>query len=104
MIKNQANKCARMLRKSFADRLDISVREAVSEIGGGSLSTEQLPTFVVAVAPKQGTVDELAGKLRLASTPVFGRVADNSLLLDFRTVLKGEEKIVIRAFEEMFKK
>jgi len=104
MIKNQANKCARMLRKSFADRLDISVREAVSEIGGGSLSTEQLPTFVVAVTPKQGTVDELAGKLRLASTPVFGRVADNSLLLDFRTVLKGEEKIVIRAFEEMFKK
>ena len=103
-IKNQATKCARLLRKSCADRLDVSVREAVSEIGGGSLSTEQLPTFVVAVVPKRGTVDELAGKLRRATIPVFGRVADNSLLLDFRTVLKGEEKIVIRAFEEILKK
>jgi L-seryl-tRNA(Ser) seleniumtransferase len=67
------------------------------------LSTEQLPTYVVAVSPLQGSVDELARKLRRASSPVFGRVAENSLLLDFRTVLDGEEKIMIRMFGEIFK-
>lgn len=103
-IKKQAQKCARMLGKSFGDRLDISVREAVSEIGGGSLSTEQLPTYVVAVVPKRGSVDELAGKLRRASSPVFGRVAEDSLFLDFRTVLQGEEKIIYRTFEEILTK
>jgi L-seryl-tRNA(Ser) seleniumtransferase len=102
-IKKQADKFCRKLRKSFSDRIDASVRQAVSEIGGGSLSTEQLPTYVVAVSPLQGSVDELARKLRRASSPVFGRVAENSLLLDFRTVLDGEEKIMIRMFGEIFK-
>jgi len=102
-VKKQADKFCRKLKKSFSDRIDASVRPAVSEIGGGSLSTEQLSTYVVAVSPRQGSVDELARKLRLASTPVFGRVAENCLLLDFRTVLEGEEKIMIRMFQEIFK-
>jgi len=101
-VRSQAVKCANALKKKFALHLEVSVRESVSEIGGGSLSTEQLPTCVVSVIPKRGTVDELARKLRLVAVPVFGRVAENSLLLDFRTVLKGEEKLVIRAFEEIF--
>jgi len=102
-IKRQASKCARALKKSFPRQLDISVESAVSEIGGGSLSTEQLPTFVVAVRSKTIPVQDLARSLRQCVTPVFGRVADNKLLLDFRTVLKGEEKIILEAFKAVLK-
>jgi len=97
-IKRQANKCARQLKKLHSSKLDISVKADVSEIGGGSLSTEELPTFVVAVKSKQMSIQELAKKLRQHCIPVYGRVSEDTLLLDFRTVLKGEEKIIVEAF------
>lgn len=101
-IKRQAKKCARMLQK-FSNKIEISVREAVSEIGGGSLSTEELPTFVVAVKPKTMKVDDLARLLRQYRIPIFGRVSEDTLLLDFRTVLRNEEKIIAEAFDEVLK-
>jgi L-seryl-tRNA(Ser) seleniumtransferase len=102
-IKRHANKCARALKKDFSDNIDISVRKDVSQIGGGSLSTEELPTFVVAVQPKSGSPAELARALRMCDTPVYGRVAEDAILLDFRTILTGEEKFIIQAFREIFK-
>ncbi|UCG91193.1 MAG: L-seryl-tRNA(Sec) selenium transferase [candidate division WOR-3 bacterium] len=101
-IKTQAKKCAHMLHK-YSTKMDISVKEAVSEIGGGSLSTEQLPTFVVALKPKTMKVDDLARSLRQYHIPIFGRVSEDTLLLDFRTVLKNEEKIIAEAFDEILK-
>jgi L-seryl-tRNA(Ser) seleniumtransferase len=79
------------------------VKSAVSEIGGGSLSTEQLPTFVVVIRSKTIPIQNLARALRLYEKPVFGRVAENGLFLDFRTVLKGEEKIILEAFNAVLK-
>jgi len=102
-IKRQAMHCARTLKKTFDQTLDISVKTAVSEIGGGSLSTEQLPTYVVAIKPKNMRAEDLARALRLYHKPVFGRVNEDTLLLDFRTVLKREEKIIIEAFTTVLK-
>ena len=103
-IKKHANSCARALKKAHSARLEISVESAVSEIGGGSLSTEQLPTYVVAIKSKAIPVQSLARALRLYEKPVFGRVAENRLLLDFRTVFKGEEKTILEAFDAVLKR
>jgi L-seryl-tRNA(Ser) seleniumtransferase len=97
-IKNQANRCARALRATCGSDLEVSIRPDVSEIGGGSLSTEQLPTFVLAFKSKSMSVQDLARALRRYEKPIFGRIADDALLLDFRTVLEGEEKIILEAF------
>lgn len=97
-IKKQARHCAKALVRDFGGDVDVSVMQSVSEIGGGSLTTEQLPTYAVAVKPRALSASDLARALRLCRIPVYGRVADNTLLLDFRTVLPGEEKIMLEAF------
>lgn len=102
-IKRHANKCARVLKKDFSEQLDITVQKDVSQIGGGSLSTEELPTYVVAVKPKTGSLTDLARSLRMCDIPVYGRVSEDAILLDFRTVLNGEEKFIVQAFEEILK-
>jgi L-seryl-tRNA(Ser) seleniumtransferase len=98
-IKRQAKRCADMLKRQFSSKLDVSLNPAVSEIGGGALSTEELPTFVVTIRPKTMKVEDLARALRRYRIPIFGRVSADSLLLDFRTVLKDEEKIIVEAFK-----
>ncbi len=100
-IKRHAKQCASSLKRQFGTRLEISVKEDVSEIGGGSLSTEQLPTYVVAIRPKKMAAGDLARALRKYRTPIYGRVSENTLLLDFRTVLRGEEKTIIQAFKDI---
>ncbi len=102
-IKTQAAGMAGKLNKEFGSILDVKVKPAKSEIGGGSLSTEELETFVVAIKPKNMSAQALAKKLRQYKIPIFGRVAENSLLLDFRTILKGEEKIIVEAFKSILK-
>jgi len=93
-IKKQAKWCA---RKLSGLPIKLEVKWSVSEIGGGSLSTEQLPTYVLAVKSEKITAEKLAKKLRLYNPPIFGRIEDDFYLIDFRTVFKGEEKIIVEA-------
>jgi L-seryl-tRNA(Ser) seleniumtransferase len=102
-IKRQAMRCAHRIKKQLATRVDISVDSSVSEIGGGSLSTEELPTYVVSIKSNSMRVDDLARALRKCRIPIFGRVKEGTLLLDFRTVLKDEEKFIIEAVTTILK-
>jgi len=100
-VKRHTSRCAKVLKKNWEAELDITMQKDVSEIGGGSLSTEQLPTYVVAVKPKTMSVQELGRGLRMCDVPVYARVSEDAILLDFRTVLKGEEKFIIDAFKKV---
>ncbi|UCF69888.1 MAG: L-seryl-tRNA(Sec) selenium transferase [candidate division WOR-3 bacterium] len=102
-VKKAANRCARVLRKSYGKDLQIDVKPDMSEVGGGSLSTEQLPTYVVTIRSRSVNAQELAKALRRYERPIFGRVAEGTLLLDFRTVFKDEEKIILQAFKTIMK-
>ena len=70
----------------------VDVVETTSAIGGGSLPGDTLPTWALQVRPPNGvTVDSLAKSLRTGPTPVLGRIDDDALLLDPRTVLPEQE-------------
>jgi L-seryl-tRNA(Ser) seleniumtransferase len=64
-----------------------------STIGGGSLPGEMLPTFVLAIQVKQ--VDKALAQLRKNTPPIIGRIKDDRILFDPRTVLNSEEKILL---------
>jgi len=71
-------------------------------IGGGSLPGSTLPTKLVAINGKQGrgnVVLSLARRLRHNVPPIIGRVSDDVLLLDPRTVLGEEDNIVLQAIK-----
>jgi L-seryl-tRNA(Ser) seleniumtransferase len=76
-----------------------SVERSQSTIGGGSLPGETLPTWTVALTclDVTGGAEGLAQRLRAASPPVVGRIQDDRLLLDPRTVLPEEESHLIEA-------
>ena len=76
------------------------VVDGESMIGGGSLPGSTLPTRLVAIGGgeiKKGRniAQTMARKLRNGQTPVIGRISDNVLLLDPRSVLTEEDRTVI---------
>jgi L-seryl-tRNA(Ser) seleniumtransferase len=72
------------------------VRPDRSTVGGGSLPGETLPTSVLAIRTGKNP-DVLTAALRSQEMPVIGRIQDDELLLDPRTVLPEQDKLVAAA-------
>jgi L-seryl-tRNA(Ser) seleniumtransferase len=73
--------------------------EARAQLGGGSLPDQSIPTWCVAVTPAHDTVDTLARKLRLGTPPVFGRIQNERLLLDLRSVFPAQDMQLVQALD-----
>jgi L-seryl-tRNA(Ser) seleniumtransferase len=73
-----------------------------STVGGGSLPGETLPTTLLALDAGNVpmTLDELAKRLRLRSSPIIVRILRDALLVDPRTVLEEQDNEVVQAFVE----
>ena len=94
-MRERAEKLASGLRQA-APGLDVDVSPSVARSGGGTLPVYEISSFAVRIA---GTdADLLAEKLRAASLPVVGRVYENRLWLDVRTLLPGDEEAILEAF------
>jgi L-seryl-tRNA(Ser) seleniumtransferase len=82
------------------------VIDGESMVGGGSLPGGTLPTKLVAIGTDgphngTGTAHTLAVQLRRRRVPVVGRVSEDLLLLDPRTVRPDEDETVIEALREV---
>jgi L-seryl-tRNA(Ser) seleniumtransferase len=66
-------------------------------MGSGSLPTQTLATTLVSLRPEKISAESLAGRLRRYSTPIFTRIQNEQVLIDPRTLLSGDDKIVIQA-------
>jgi len=75
--------------------LPAEVLPGQSTVGGGSLPGETLPTFLLAL--NLPDPDTFAARLRQASPPVVGRIQQDKLLFDPRTVLPGEDDGLINS-------
>lgn len=74
-------------------------------IGGGSLPGGTLPTKLVAIGldGKKGhnMAQRMNRKLRCQKVPVIGRISDDVLLLDPRSVLPEEDRIILQALSDL---
>ena len=76
---------------------EVETLDGNSQMGSGSLPTENLPTRLVSISPKGMTPDELALALRRNEPPIVARIQKDRVLLDPRTILAGEEETVVEA-------
>jgi L-seryl-tRNA(Ser) seleniumtransferase len=95
-IGDQADRIAESIGRQAPNAV-VSVVDGFSQMGSGSLPTQNLATRLVAIQSNDIESGELAGRLRCGTPPVFSRVHKGQLLLDPRTVLDGEEDVLVRA-------
>jgi L-seryl-tRNA(Ser) seleniumtransferase len=80
---------ARMLAElvaAQAPQVEVQAGESVAYLGSGSLPTEGIPSFAVAVSAPGMSASELARRLRMDEACVFGRIENDRVRLDVRTV------------------
>ncbi len=102
-INNEAEDLAAKL-KTIHRELEVTTISGFSQMGSGSLPTQNLATTLVAIKSSKISSDDLAKKLRKFNTPVFARIQNDQLLFDPRTLLDDDREIIIQAIMEIFGK
>jgi len=69
----------------------------VAYLGGGSVPTQQVPTWCIALSPRNISVERLAAALRTGTPCVMGRVRQDRLLLDLRGVMPRHDVDLVSA-------
>jgi L-seryl-tRNA(Ser) seleniumtransferase len=99
-IAKEAKCIASRLEKSISN-CSVTTTAGFSQMGSGSLPTQNLATTLIALRPEKISAETLASQLRQYSTPVFARIRNDQVLIDPRTLLGGDDKIVIEALLEI---
>ena len=88
-------------RLAALDGLTVEVVADRSQPGSGSAPHVFLDTFCLRVERAGSSAEKLARDLRHGDPVVFGRIADDRVLLDVRTLLPGDDDRLVRALEAL---
>jgi L-seryl-tRNA(Ser) seleniumtransferase len=94
-----AKSLADRLSKSLEGKAMVQVTDGYSQVGGGSLPAENIPTRLLSIKPLHIPVDTLGKNLRKSNPPVFTRIQQDCLLFDLRTVMDDEPALMAFAIE-----
>jgi L-seryl-tRNA(Ser) seleniumtransferase len=89
-IRRRAKRLLARLDADVRARLAAAIVDDRSQVGGGALPTVELPTAALGLGATAQAARDLDEALRRADPPVIGRIADDRLLLDCRTILPAE--------------
>ena len=84
-IRARADRIASTLRSAGVP-CEVVTSEAA--VGGGAFPTAKLASSAIALS---GKADEVERKLRLSSDAVVGRIVDNRLLIDLRSIMPAQD-------------
>ena len=81
---------ALMAQVADAPELELQVLETLGYAGGGAMPMHALPGLAIALSSLRHSADELAHRLRTGPIRVLGRIENDQVLLDLRTVADDE--------------
>ena len=96
-LERRAKRLQRKWVKELSSSCKVTIREESSQVGGGALPLQALPTRVLALHPLPISAAALEERMRKNNPPVIARVKEEEVLLDLRTVAEEEEEILLEA-------
>ena len=90
-----ASICNQLSRQSC--NLQVAVASSVAKVGGGTLPRSKMPSVTIEIVPGNCSPLEFASRLRSATPPVIGYVANDCFRLDVRTIFPEQDDLVVAA-------
>lgn len=100
----EAQRLAEGLKDVFRERAVVEVVEGMSQVGGGSLPTEDLPTYLVSVKTTPFSLNALEHALRHVDLPVMTTIRKEALMFDVRTIFPREIEECVNSVRNAYKR
>jgi len=92
------------LKEQLRGKAQIKVADGFSQVGGGALPREEIPTKLVSLQPYKMSTLEVIERLREEEIPVIARIQKNQVLVDLRTVSEEEVHLLRDSLVRVIKK
>jgi L-seryl-tRNA(Ser) seleniumtransferase len=102
-LKKRGRRLMKRLSGMMNEKMTFTLKEDVSQVGGGALPLQELPTIVVAIKPHDISVNSLEENLRKEEPPIISRISKEELILDMRTVFDEEIPFLAAGIEKVLK-
>lgn len=99
-VEQRAKTLRRMLRNAKL-AADFGLENCESQIGGGSLPLERIPSVAVTIKPHNISVPKLEEEMRHLEVPIIPRTANDTIYLDVRTIESRWFKDIVRMMGEL---
>lgn len=99
-VARRARSLARTIRSTDLPA-KVDVVSCESQIGGGSLPMERIPSMAVAIRPKHESVADLEDQMRHLTVPMIPRTVNDTIMLDVRTVETEDFKLIAAELQEL---
>lgn len=99
-LNEKAGKLRDLIRSNFTENLlQVEIVDDYSEVGGGSLPLEKLPTKCIAISLNKCTTQGFENRLREFKTPIIARLYKDRVYMDLRTIKEEEIDTIIEGIE-----
>ncbi|WIV10628.1 L-seryl-tRNA(Sec) selenium transferase [Proteiniborus sp. MB09-C3] len=85
-LTSKAEKLLLEIDQKNLDKLKIKITDDFSQVGGGSMPLEQIPTKCIMIHSDEISITSLEKNLRSYNTPIITRIFKDRLYIDLRTV------------------
>lgn len=96
-------KTARRLLKGLrgipGGRFEVSIRDGFSQVGGGAMPLQEIPTKLVVIKSKGISPNRLEKKLRANPNAIVARIERDEVVFDMRTLIEGDIEIITEFFK-----
>ena len=85
----EVDKEAKKLKRFFFSLeldVELGIEKCESQIGGGSLPLERIPSVAVTMKPRNISTAELEERMRFLPVPIIPRTVNDKILMDVRTI------------------
>ncbi len=103
-LKSRGRRLLKRLQGKIEQTIQMTLKEEVSQVGGGALPQQELPTIVLSIQSSDRSANHLEEKLRKANPPVISRIRKEELLFDMRTVSDEEIPLLAEGIEKALEK
>ncbi|MCJ7689369.1 MAG: L-seryl-tRNA(Sec) selenium transferase, partial [Clostridiaceae bacterium] len=99
-LKKRAQKLKRKLQNKRS-KFTFTIAMDYSMVGGGSMPTEKMETYVIKIKSDVFTAQQIEERLRMNKVTIIIRINNNEVLIDLRTLFQEDYEIIVDAFSEM---
>ena len=99
-IHHKALELLKMIEENIiSDKLIFVIDESYSEVGGGSLPLEELPTKCIVLSSDIYSIEAIERLLRNFDTAIIGRIYKDKIYFDLRTIKREEFQTIVEGLK-----
>lgn len=94
IVYKRAELLSNMLQETCGSKGHFEIVSEHSQVGGGAMPLENIPTFAVAIKPCHASVKWLEENLRKSQIPIIVRIQNDNIIIDMRTVIDDDLTVI----------